>query len=144
MDTVFSSVCAFLIANKGEIISKVIASAAYDGLKKALNFKSLKERLKKFFKSEDDSEKFIETMCSEHASNAKEPEVDIERCFKKISTNSYSQDVFLEIKNWVEENKERIISVSQITQNNQSGFNIGVQNAGKDIYNIQGDLHKGK
>ena len=38
MATIFSTICAFLLTHKADIVLKVIASATYDGLKKVLDF----------------------------------------------------------------------------------------------------------
>ena len=51
----------------------------------------------------------------------------------------YSSELFDEIKSWIKEN-EKTISETTMDFKNDSGFNIGVQNAGKNIFNIGGDF----
>ena len=139
METIFSSVCAFLLANKAAILSKVIASASYDGLKKVLDFSTLKEKISKFFKKEDDVEKYLEAICNTESKNEAKPDRDIEDCFEEITGDKYDSELFNEIKNWVEENEGQISNVSKMEFKNKGGFNIGIQNAGKNIINIKGD-----
>jgi len=137
--TIFSSVCAFLLAHKADIASKVIASATYDGLKKVLDFSSLKSRISKFFKKEEDAEKYLETICNAESKNTAMPYRDIEDSFEEITGEKFDSELYNEIKNWVEENQGQISNVSKMEFKNEAGFNIGIQNAGKNILNIQGD-----
>ncbi len=139
MATIFSSICAFLLANKADIASKVIASATYDGLKKVLDFSSLKSRISKYFKKEEDAEKYLETICNSEPKNTSKPYRDIEDTFEEISGEKFDNELYNEIKNWVEENQGQISNVSKMEFKNEGGFNIGIQNAGKNIFNIQGD-----
>lgn len=139
MATIFSSICAFLLANKADIASKVIASATYDGLKKVLDFSSLKSRISKFFKKEEDAEKYLETICNAESKNSAKPYRDIEDSFEEITGDKFDNELYNEIKNWVEENQGQISNVSKMEFKNEGGFNIGIQNAGKNIFNIQGD-----
>lgn len=139
MATIFSSVCAFLLAHKADIASKVIASATYDGLKKVLDFSSLKKRISKFFKKDEDAEKYLETICNTESKNVAKPYRDIEDSFEELTGEKFDNELYNEIKNWVEENHGQISNVSKMEFKNEGGFNIGIQNAGKNIFNIQGD-----
>ena len=139
METIFSSLCAFLLAEKAGIASKVIASATYDGLKKMLDFSALKNRISKFFNKEEDADKYIETICNTESKNSSKPFRDIEDCYEEVSGESYNEELYNEVKKWIEENQEQITKVSKMEFENEKGFNIGVQNAGKNIFNIQGD-----
>ncbi|MFC5683593.1 hypothetical protein ACFPTQ_10485 [Flavobacterium sp. GCM10022190] len=139
METIFSSLCAFLMAEKAGIASKVIASATYDGLKKVLDFSTLKSRISKFFKKEEDADKYIETICNTESKNSSKPFRDVEDCYEEVSGESYNEELYNEVKKWIEENQEQITKVSKMEFENEKGFNIGVQNAGKNIFNIQGD-----
>lgn len=139
METIFSSLCAFLLAEKAGIASKVIASATYDGLKKVLDFSALKNRISKFFNKEEDADKYIETICNTESKNSSKPFRDIEDCYEEVSGESYNEELYNEVKKWIEENQEQITKVSKMEFENEKGFNIGVQNAGKNIFNIQGD-----
>lgn len=139
MATIFSSICAFLLANKTAIATKVIASATYDGLKKVLDFSSLKNRIKRFFKKDEDAEKYIETICDTQSKNEAKPYKDIEDSFEELTGEKFDNELFNEIKKWIEENQGQISNISKMEFENEGGFNIGIQNAGKDIFNIQGD-----
>jgi hypothetical protein len=139
MATIFSSICAFLLANKTAIATKVIASATYDGLKKVLDFSSLKNRIKRFFKKDEDAEKYIETICNTQSKNEAKPYRDIEDSFEELTGEKFDNELFNEIKNWIEENQGQISNVSKMEFKNEGGFNIGIQNAGKNIFNIQGN-----
>lgn len=139
MITIFSSICEFLLAHKADIASKVIASATYDGLKKVLDFSTLKNRISKFFKKEEDAEKYIEVLCNTEPKNISKPYRDIEDSYEEISGEAYNEEIYNEVKKWIEENQEQITNVAKMEFQNEKGFNIGVQNAGKNIFNIQGD-----
>lgn len=139
MATIFSSVCAFLLAHKADIASKVIASATYDGLKKVFDFSSLKNRISKFFKKDEDADKYLETICNTESKNVSNPYRDIEDSFEELTGEKFDNELYNEIKNWVEENQAQISNVSKMELKNEGGFNIGIQNAGKNIFNIQGD-----
>ena len=139
MATIFSSVCAFLLANQADIASKVIASATYDGLKKVLDFSSLKAKINRFFKKEEDAEKYLETICNTESKNIAKPYRDVEDIFEEMTGDKFDNELYDEIKNWIEENRGQLSNVSKMQFKNESGFNIGIQNAGKNIFNVQGD-----
>lgn len=139
MATIFSSVCAFLLAHKADIASKVIASATYDGLKRVFDFSSLKNRISRFFKKDEDADKYLETICNTESKNVSNPYRDIEDSFEELTGEKFDNELYNEIKNWVEENQAQISNVSKMEFKNEGGFNIGIQNAGKNIFNIQGD-----
>lgn len=139
MITIFSSLCSFLLAEKAGIASKVLASAAYDGLKKVLDFTTLKNRIRKFFKKEEDIDNYIEVICNTESKNPSKPYRDVEDLYEEISGEQYNDQLYNEVKKWIEENQEQIINTSKMDFKNEKGFNIGVQNARKNIFNIQGD-----
>ena len=139
MATIFSSICTFLLANKAAIASSIIASATYDGLKSALDFTSLKSRISKFFKKEEDVEKYLEMICNKESKNPSKPYRDIEDSFEELTGENFSNELYDEIKLWVEQNQGQISNVSKMEFKNEGGFNIGIQNARKNVINIQGD-----
>lgn len=139
METILSGVCDFILANKASIVSSVIARATYDGLKKVLDFSLLKQKIKRFFPNEEIADQYIETICNEEVINPAKPYRDIEDSYENLTGQPYNEDLYKEIKQWVEEHSEQIINVSKMDFNNENGFNIGTQNAGNNIYNIQGD-----
>lgn len=144
MATIFSSLCAFILAQKAGIASSVIARATYDGLKKVLDFSTLKKKINRFFKKEEDVDKYIEIICKTQAANTSKPFRDVEDSYEEFSGKPYNEELYNEIKKWIEENQEQITSVSKMEFKNEKGFNIGVQNAGKNIFNIQGDYKSKK
>jgi len=137
--TIFSTVCTFLLAKKADIASDLIASATYDGLRKVLDFSALKTRINKFFKKDEDAEKYLETICNTKPKNVAKPYRDIEDSFEELTGEEFDKELYNEIKKWIEENHASISNVSKMELKNEGGFNIGIQNAGKTIFNIQGD-----
>lgn len=144
IETIFSSLCTFLLAEKAEIASKVIASATYDGLKKVLDFSTLKNRISNFFQKEEDTDKYIEIICNTESKNTSKPFRDVEDSYEEISGKPFNEELYNEVKKWIEENQEQITNVSKMEFKNEKGFNIGIQNAGKNIFNIQGDYKSKK
>ena len=140
MITVFSALCDFVLEYKAEIASKVIASAAYDGLKKVLDFKGLINRLKKFFKSEKEAETYLKDICETGAINPSDPDQDLKNHYQELSGEKSVPELIDELKSWIKENQPTISSITEMNFSNQTGFNIGVQKAKKNIYNIQGDF----
>ncbi|MBX2896828.1 MAG: hypothetical protein KF763_15385 [Cyclobacteriaceae bacterium] len=140
MITIFSALCAFVLEYKAEIASKIIANAAYDALKKVFDFKSLKGKIKKFFKKDKDADQFIKNICEIEPEDSKDPEIDLKSQYEKISGQEYSNELSELIKEWIKENKATISTINEMSFANKKGFNIGVQNAKKNIFNIQGDF----
>lgn len=139
MLTIFSAASAFILAYKADIASKVIASATYDVLKNTIDFSPLKERLSKFFKKDTDIDTYLETICSQESVNTSKPQRDIEDVFESVTGEKYNEEMFTEIKGWIKENESVLTQVSKMEFSNTNGFNIGVQNAKKNIINISGD-----
>lgn len=137
--TIFSALCTFLLASKSEIALHLIAHATYDGLKNVLHFAALKTRIKKFFTKEEDADKYLESICNKESKNISEPIRDIKTSYEELTGETFPNELYDEIKNWIVENADQITKVSKMDFSNIKGFNIGVQNAGKNIINIQGD-----
>lgn len=142
--TIFSALCSFFLAHKGEIASRVIASATYDGLKNTLKFSGLKKRIQRFFKRDRDADRYIAEICDKEARNPSKPIRDLEDAFEEITGDSFNPEIFDLVKEWIMENEKDLVIVSKMTFTNQGGFNIGTQNAGQNIINIQGDFHAPK
>lgn len=138
MEPILLATCAFLLENKAAIASSIIASASYETIKKALNFSGLKKRIAKFFICDEQIEEYLKEICEKESKNPHKPARDIEDLYEDITGDKYNSELFEEIKSWIKENEE---TISKTTMNfeNESGFNIGVQNAGKNIINIKGD-----
>ena len=143
--TLIATMYAFLVAHHEDIASKVIASASYDILKKSLNFGALKDKLKGFFKKEQDNEKFIETLCERQMTSEDSADEEVKKVYETIAGQPFDDKIITLINDWLSENKEAIQNLTVVNNtNNSGGFNIGSQTAGSNIYNIQGDFKPGK
>lgn len=142
--TILAGLYAFLDAHKEDIASKVIASATYDGLKKTLDFSALKKKLGAFFSKEEDGEKFIETICNESIAADASANDAMKQAYEQISGQQFNDQIMSSIKEWFSESDIAIQNLTVVSNTgNSGGFNIGSQNAGHNIYNIQGDYkHK--
>ncbi|MGF7028587.1 hypothetical protein [Sphingobacterium multivorum] len=140
--TILSEIVAFLNQDPTGIASSVIASASYDFLKNTLNFKSLKTKIGKLFRSEKETEIFIQNLCERPASN--NVESDIKALYQETTGSQAPLDIQSLLVDWLKENKHAIENINNIQISHSSGFNIGVQNAARDIINIQGDYRATK
>lgn len=138
MEPILLATCAFLLENKAAIASSIIASASYETIKKTLNFSGLKNRIAKFFIDDEQIESYLKEISEKEASNPHKPERDIEDSYENITGQVYNKELFNELSNWIKEN-EKTIGQTNMDFDTKSGFNIGVQNAGKNIINIRGD-----
>ncbi|OYQ75476.1 hypothetical protein B9T12_04880 [Wohlfahrtiimonas chitiniclastica] len=144
MTTIFAALCGVILAESGNVVTGVIASATYDGLKKAIDLSSLGKKVKRFFNSDEEANRYIEDLCTKPSVNPTKPFRDIEDHYEELTGNSYDDELFFTIKDWVQEHSQQIITASQMTFTNTKGFNIGQQHAGQDIINVQGDFYKSK
>lgn len=138
--TIFDAVCAFVISNTGTLTTGLVTNLTYDTLKKSLDFSSLKKRIARFFDEEKDVDKYLEDLCQKPSNNTAKPYRDVEDVFENISDRDYNPDLYKEIELWIKQNSDKLIEISKVKQANKKGINIGNQNAGKNIYNIQGDF----
>lgn len=139
MNTILSALYDFYVAHDGDIMSKIIASAGYDALKKALDFKALKQRLGGFFKKDQDSETFIQQLCQAPVDENVTVSDKLKTEYEKITGEAFEAEILDQLKEWITENKENIQTLNNVSISNSSGFNIGVQNAKGNIVNVQGD-----
>jgi hypothetical protein len=137
MSTILSMLYEFISNHKGDIASKMLASAGYDMLKNSINFKSLKNRIKGYFKKDEQTQKFIEDVCNNQVTETS-IENEIAQLYKGITGSEHNSDLLSELRSWVSENQNSFNQFN-VQFSNTSGFNIGNQSAGRDIYNIQGD-----
>ncbi|MNJ86523.1 hypothetical protein D3C87_40240 [compost metagenome] len=137
--SILSTIIEFIDTEKASIASKVIASASYDILKKSINFNALKSKIKHFFKKDAETEEFIETLCSSENITNNDPETEVRNLYNKITNDQLPEALYKEINNWVVENMDRFSAINIGTVSQSSGFNIGVQNANKDIINVLGN-----
>ena len=138
--TILTSIGQFILNNKDAIATSVLARGSYDVIKGALNVSSLKNRISKFFRSDEDTELYVKGMCEKVAHNSNKPERDVEDLYEEIANKEYKSELFEHIKEWILENKSVINSTINMDSSNNSGFIIGTQNADK-IYNIKGDYN---
>ena len=143
MSTIIAAVCGFLLENQAAIASSLIANASYDAIKKVFNFSSLKKKLSKFFIDDEQIEEYLRKICEEKSNNSHKPERDIEDVYENTTNEKYNSEIFEGIKEWVLENQNAINETINMNFKNESGFNIGTQNA-QEIYNIQGDFNTKK
>lgn len=139
MSTILSSIYDFFIAHDGDIASKILASAGYDVLKNSVDFKSLKDKIKKFFKKDEDVDRFISSLATSTLNANVKPEEAVKAEYEKIAMKPFDDEILESVKTWLGDNKEQIKTINIVTISNSSGFNIGVQTAGRDVVNIAGN-----
>lgn len=139
MNTIFDSIVDFLITEKAGIASKVLASATYDVLKTNLPFNSLKQKIGNIFKKERDADTFIKELCEKPATDSYQK--DVANIYLETTGIVAPDNLVALLEEWIKENRQSIENINNIQISNSSGFNIGVQNAKKDIINIQGDYY---
>jgi len=139
MSTILSSIYDFFIAHDGDMASKILASAGYDVLKNSINFKSLKDEIKKFFKKDEDVEKFISSLATSPLDTKMKPEDAIKAEYEKLVGQPFEDEILESVKTWLTDNKEQIKTINVVSISNSSGFNIGTQTAGRDVVNIAGN-----
>lgn len=140
--TLFAALSDFFTEHKGDIASKMVASAGYDILKKSLDFKGLAAKVKGYFKKEEEVDKFIEQVCNLPIREGEDPQMALHTAFEQITHEAFPPDLLLELKTWFANNREAIQQTTTATFSHSSGFNIGAQQAKGNIYNIQGDYNK--
>lgn len=139
--TLFAALASFFMHHKGDIASKMVASAGYDILKKSLNFKGLVTKIKDYFKKEEQADQFIEEVCNQQIQEKEDPQVALRATYEKVTGETFPPELLQELKTWFEENREAMEQTANVSFNNSSGFNIGAQQAKGNIYNIQGDYN---
>jgi hypothetical protein len=142
--TLFSVLAAFFNHHKGDIASKIAASAGYDWLKKAFDLKGLASRVRKFFKNDQDADKFVEEVCTREVTGDQTPEQALQEAYKSVTGQDQPDGLLPELQSWFQENGDALLQPINANQQNTSGFNIGGQLAKGNIYNIQGDYHVNK
>lgn len=141
--TLFAALSGFLIEHKGDIASKMAASAGYDILKKSLDFKSLATKIKGYFKKEEQADKFIEQICNQPIKEGEDPQTALRTTYEQFTGETFPSGMFEELKTWFANNSEIIQQTTTVSFSHSSGFNIGAQQAKGNIYNVQGDYNRG-
>jgi hypothetical protein len=138
VETILLALSTFVIANKSAIAAGVVSSASYDVIKGSVNISKLQKQVSRFFKSDEQTDDYLKTLCEKKASNPHKPERDLEDEYEAIAQQKYDPQLFEEIKSWIQNNEDELVK-HYMNLENQSGFNIGVQNSRKNIFNIGGD-----
>lgn len=141
--TLFAALSEFLTEHKGDIASKMAASAGYDILKKSLDFKGLATKIKCYFKKPEQPEQFIEQVCNQPIQESEDPETSLRTAYEKFTGETFPPQLLQDLKTWFKDNSEAIQQTTIVSFNKSSGFNIGAQQAKGNIYNVQGDYNKG-
>ncbi len=143
--TLFTALTTFFTDHGGDIASKMAASAGYDILKNALNFKGLAGKIKGFFKKDDQAEKFIKEVCNRQIEKSDDPQSMLSSTYHDVTgeTEALPDGLLQELKAWFEENKTKIAEVNNVSFKDTTGFNVGVQKAKGNIFNIQGNYNAG-
>ncbi|CAN5585832.1 hypothetical protein BH10BAC2_BH10BAC2_11260 [soil metagenome] len=141
--TLFAALADFFEHHKGDIASKMAASAGYDILKKSLNFKGLAAKIKGYFKKEEQVDQFIEQVCNQPIQEGEDPQTAIRTTYEKFTGDPFPPELMKDLKIWFADNREAIQQTTTVTFSQTSGFNIGAQQAKGNIYNVQGDYNKG-
>jgi len=141
--TLFAALANFFDHHKGDIASKMAASAGYDILKKSLNFKTLAAKIKGYFKKEEQADQFIEQICNQPVQEGQDPQTALRNTFEKFTGEIFPTELLQDLKAWFADNRDVIQQTTTVSFSNTSGFNIGAQQAKGDIYNVQGDYNKG-
>lgn len=141
--TLFAALADFFEHHKGDIASKMAASAGYDILKKSVNFKTLAAKIKGYFKKEEQADQFIEQVCNQPILEGEDPQKALRKTYEKLTGETFPTELLQDLKIWFVDNHETIQQTISASFSNTSGFNIGAQQAKGNIYNVQGDYNKG-
>lgn len=141
--TLFAALADFFEHHKGDIASKMAASAGYDILKKSLNFKGLAAKIKGYFKKEEQADQFIEQVCNQPVQEGEDPQAALRKTYEKFTGEIFPSEFLQDLKTWFADNREAIQQTTTVSFSHSSGFNIGAQQAKGNIYNVQGDYNKG-
>jgi hypothetical protein len=141
--TLFAALADFFEHHKGDIASKMAASAGYDILKQSLNFKDLAGKIKGYFKKEEQADQFIEQVCSQPIQEGEDPQEVLSKTYEKFAGELFPPELLQDLKTWFADNREAIHQTTTVSFNHSSGFNIGAQQAKGNIYNVQGDYNNG-
>jgi hypothetical protein len=141
--TLFAALADFFEHHKGDIASKMAASAGYDILKKSVNFKSLAAKIKGYFKKEEQADQFIEQVCIQPIQKGEDPQTALRKIYEQFTGETFPTELLQDLKTWFADNGESIHQTTTVSFTHTSGFNIGAQQAKGNIYNVQGDYNKG-
>lgn len=130
--TVFSAVYQW-VANNG-IVAGVVSNFAYDSIKTIT--KTLKQKVGNYFSDETKMDAFVDAICINGAKNVAKPHRDVEDIYEDITGESMPAELIEKLKEWMLDNKPQLDSIAK----NTNKFNIGSQNAGRDIVNVQGNM----
>lgn len=97
----------------------------------------LKNRIIKFFASEEEAQEFVEQLSTTEATNEKKPERDVEDLYEEIKGEIPTKDLFNTIATFFNENQELIKQMNS-ESNNGGCDNITYYQTAENIYNNKG------
>lgn len=139
--TLFAALADFFEHHKGDIASKMVASAGYDILKKSVNFKNLAAKIRGYFKKEEQADQFIEQVCNQPIQEGEDPQMALRKTYEQFTGETFPPEMLQDLKTWYTDNRDAIQQTTTANFNHTSGFNIGAQQAKGNIYNVQGDYN---
>ncbi|MFI2959728.1 hypothetical protein [Priestia sp. JSM ZJ58] len=116
------------------VVSGITANLTYDKMKQ-LKPKFV-ERFKAFFDSSEQTEEYFKCIGETVSKNVNKPIRDIEDSYELVAKQNLPDSFISIFREWILENKEDINKMASSL--NANSLNIGTQNAGRDIINVQG------
>ncbi|TCC88657.1 hypothetical protein EZ428_18645 [Pedobacter frigiditerrae] len=136
---ILTSLLQFWDSEHTGIISKIVASASYDTLKKHVDFKPLFIKIGKMFSTPEKAETFVKEICERQGTGSLGQ--DINKLYTEVSGDQAPSDLFPILSDWAKENLQNIKNINNFSASKTSGFVIGSQTAGRDINMIQGNYY---
>lgn len=96
----------------------------------------LRNRIIKFFPSEEEAQEFVEQLSVTEATNEKKPERDVEDLYEELEGEMSANDLFNTIVIFLRENQELIKQMNSASSSN--GYNIMYNQKAQNIYNNTG------
>lgn len=116
------------------VASAIAGGITWDVIKENM-LEPFKEKFIKFFKNEQQTEKYLKNLCSSNAVNQSKPYRDAEDVYEELTKNKIPEEFLIELRQFVIDNKEII---DKMNFKATTVFNIKEQHAGRDINNING------
>lgn len=115
------------------LASAIAGGIVWDTIKLNL-YTPFKNKLGEYFKSEEESEKYFETINNSKSVNTKKPYRDIEDIYEEVTGNSIPDKFIEELKEFLIANKDKIEMLNQ----EKGDFTSLNQRAERDINNVKG------
>ncbi len=114
--------------------SAIAGGITWDVSKKII-LTPMKNAISKFFQTEDETAKFIETISTTEVVNTNKPYRDIEDIYEDVANREFPTELIDIIKKFFIDNKELIDTMNKSTS---GSINVKEQHAGRDINNVIG------